>query len=499
MDLHRPTILMTGATGLVGSFLLARLLQLGFQVAVLVRGSPNATVAQRIETALAPHETVTLLPRPRMIQAELTSPGLGLHPQDIDWLSARELIVVHSAASIRFVLDSQSGEPYKTNVEGTRNLLDVCSQLNVRAFHYVSTAYVGPRQLAVLNESLPKSDQKGGNDYETSKIQSELLVAAANSIGTKFIHRPSIVVGDSQTGLTTTFHGFYAPLKIGWQYAQAYGFSEEATARFRQHLGMSSQDKKNLVPVDWLANVISFVIETTQSQARQNDAEPRILHWTNPQPVACSTMERAISESIAERIARSPAAMRETLVPSGEQFRSQMQVYESYFECDPQFENCHAKQDAPHLACPTVDLPMLNRLATFAIDANFGWPKPQPPSLPLQPLAEALRALPTQSTFASLPTSPRIDLELLGTSSPERLSFGKISDHWFLLSQPSLVGGTVLKVVLAFAVFADCMDGKTSLIDAVDTGRCLITGNSSDGCLVIVNHWAEDIKIRLPK
>ena len=38
--------------------------------------------------------------------------------------------------------------------------------------------------------------------------------AAADFLDRPTIYRPSIIVGDSQTGYTTTYHGFYAPLKL---------------------------------------------------------------------------------------------------------------------------------------------------------------------------------------------------------------------------------------------------------------------------------------------
>jgi len=56
--------------------------------------------------------------------------------------------------------------------------------------------------------------QTPGNAYEQSKMEAEKLVRAAEWIDSPTIYRPSIIVGDSRTGYTTTFHGFYVMVKL---------------------------------------------------------------------------------------------------------------------------------------------------------------------------------------------------------------------------------------------------------------------------------------------
>ncbi len=110
--------------------------------------------------------------------------------------------------------------PIASNVGGTQNLLDFAGDLQVKQFHHVSTAYVQ------CNRHLPATSDRtafeiavppnaiAGNDYERSKIQSEQSVRECGHIGPVSIYRPSIVVGDSRSGYTSTYHGFYAPLQI---------------------------------------------------------------------------------------------------------------------------------------------------------------------------------------------------------------------------------------------------------------------------------------------
>ena len=56
--------------------------------------------------------------------------------------------------------------------------------------------------------------QEFGNIYEESKACGEMLVRQADFLDCYTIFRPSIIVGDSETGFSTTFHGFYTPLRL---------------------------------------------------------------------------------------------------------------------------------------------------------------------------------------------------------------------------------------------------------------------------------------------
>ena len=139
--------LLTGATGLVGRFMLAELLRAGQHTAVIVREKTTASLGARIEEALAVFEENSQFGRPRLLAGDLTQPGLGLSERDREWLKQKRLGVIHCAASIRFNAESADGEPFLSNVAGTKHLLDVLESCNVESFLYVSTAYVTSRAM----------------------------------------------------------------------------------------------------------------------------------------------------------------------------------------------------------------------------------------------------------------------------------------------------------------------------------------------------------------
>lgn len=486
---NTPTIFLTGSTGLVGRYLLKELLECGASVAVLVRAEPNASAGQRIEQVLQVFEQNGDLPRPRVIAGDLTSGGLGISKQDQAWLSKRSLTVLHCAASIRFLQDDRSGEPYRTNVDGTRNLVEFLGELDVRSVHYVSTAYVGSRQSGAMVSEVPVADDRGaGNDYEKSKILAESLLRDSPWTKSLTIHRPSIVIGDSQTGFTSTYHGFYAPLQIGAQFANAYGFSSGAGNWLRSELGLDAQDSKNLVPVDWVANSIVGVV---RGEKKSESGSPRILHWTNPAPVTCEVMQSAIVDSLEAHFAVLPARTAPAVAELPAVFREQMGVYESYFQNDPKFDNTNACRARPNGPCPEVGYQLLRKTAGFALSQNFGWPKTRHAELPHVDLKAGLSGLP----IAVSAGKSGLQVSLLGPGAPEPLFFCKENEQWHVSecwpTQPGIV------LTLRMQLLSDCIFGKTELLDAIVKGRATISGLLQTDWEALVTDWLEHVKSRI--
>ncbi|MFK7735346.1 MAG: SDR family oxidoreductase [Pirellulaceae bacterium] len=491
-----PTVFLTGATGLVGSQILHRLLRADVPVCVLCRKDNRGTAQQRLEAALMPFEEDALLPRPRVITGELGKPDCGVSSQDLEWLQGREVSVVHSAASIRFQEDS-SGEPYATNVAGTRNLLQLCNLLQVRDFHHVSTAYVGGRgggSEAVL-ESADLDLESAGNDYERSKIQAEALVQSSSvPSGRTVIHRPSIVVGDSKSHRTTTFHGFYAPLQIGAQYAQAFGFSKGMGEWFREQLGLSPDDVKNLVPVDWVADCVAQVVQDESISAG-------VYHWTHASPVSAVVMQDAITDSIERLFSdshESSSSDARTEQPAAGAFREQMSIYESYFKCDPQFDVSRARQVTQQLPCPTVDYEFLCSLSDFALQSNFGWPKPQLPDL--QQESEWVHRI--RGFDATCGTCPDVaaladfqfELRLLGKGAPESIFVVKEGARWFATSSAATSDVEYhWQVSMPLDVLTGCFTRTTRLLDTFQNGRGVALGRMPANWLAIIEHWIHDV------
>src|SRR5579872_4981117 len=265
-------LLLTGATGLLGACLLRNWLRDEMPLAVVVRPLKSASAASRIEHLISYWESQAgfELPRPVIFEGDIAKPEFGLSAGSLRWIAHHCACVVHSAASLAFVGEGRQGEPYRSNVDGTRHVLEFCRASGIRHLHYVSTAYVCGAREGICRETELDVGQLHGNDYEISKFEAEQLVHRADFLATRTVYRPGIILGDSQTGWTTTFHGFYVPLKLVAtliEHAVAAGLSpDELHEQVRRNsqklvgsLGFRGSDRKNFVSVDWVADVIASI------------------------------------------------------------------------------------------------------------------------------------------------------------------------------------------------------------------------------------------------
>ncbi|QDU28029.1 Linear gramicidin synthase subunit D [Anatilimnocola aggregata] len=401
--------LLTGATGLLGQYLLRDLLLRGERVCVLTRSSRHRTPQQRIE-ALFPrweNELGYRLPRPVILTGELTEPDLGLTVADQQWLKRNVTGVLHSAASLSFTAES-NGEPYRTNVEGTRNLLELCHQLALRRFCHISTAYVFGLNCGRFWEDEFDVGQTPANEYERSKIESEKMVRAASFLDSVTVLRPSIIVGDSQSGFTSTYHGFYAPLQLICTLIKqgVNDLSPDILERFQ----LSGTDRKNFVPVDWVSQAAVRIITNARSTGRT-------FHLTHPTATTMLTLWEAWATAImrAADVAASntrPTSANQS-VDSIEQFlKTQLDMYRSYWRDDPDFDSSNTQAFTLGLRCPKLDVAQLVRLCEVAMSTRFGMGALG--GLPVPPAANGF--LPTEiATSSATDDRALVTVELIGT------------------------------------------------------------------------------------
>lgn len=383
------SVLLTGATGLLGRYLLRDLLLAGQSVAVLVRRSNDGLTARaRVDDSLRYFESQLgrTLPRPKVLEGNLDEPGLALNDLDRQWLVANCQSVLNSAASLQFSRNDKDDEPYATNVAGTSNLLEFCLQAGLRDFHHISTAYVCGDRREVFYENEFDLQQRFRNDYEQSKFSAEQILRETKALTSLTIYRPSIVVGDFTTGYTSTFHGFYLPLQLVYAAVKS-GLIQSLPSGYLKALQLHGNEHKNLVPVNWVSAAI------TQLYLRP-EQHGKTYHLTNPQPVTAGEIQAAIVESMREKMGVITTEQ-QTLSPAQtEEFRKQMEVYSAYFSDDPAFDSSQLRQALPTLDCPQMDSASLVRLANYAIGVNFGWPRPRPASADLD-VETLLQKIPT--------------------------------------------------------------------------------------------------------
>ncbi len=371
-------LLLTGATGLLGRYLLRDLLTADVPVAVLVRRNRRQSARERIEALLRTWENQLEreLPRPVVVEGDVCKGNLGLQQSASAWLAENCDSVLHSAASLKFQgTDRQNGEPWQTNVFGLQNVLDFCKRSEIRDFHHVSTAYVcGLRQGRFLEAEL-EVGQNVGNEYEKSKIEAERMLHSADFLSPPTIYRPAIIVGDSQTGFTTTFHGFYALLRLAYTLVQSqqtleYGRTDNPD-RSPTRLTLDGDESKNLVPVDWVSAFITHVVHNRQHHGQT-------YHLTPSKPVTVRLLQEVLEETLNfyNSVFCGSGVTIEHPNFVEKLFYDHFNTYHSYWRDDPVFDCTNTLEAAPHLPCPDVDKPMLLHLAQKAIEMDFRWSDP---------------------------------------------------------------------------------------------------------------------------
>jgi nucleoside-diphosphate-sugar epimerase len=172
----RRTVLLTGASGVVGRALLPRLGDL--DVVCLVHRSPVS--GPNVTTALG----------------DITKPMLGLAEQAYAELAAKVDAVIHCAAVTDF--SRSDGSLEATNIAGTGRVAAFAAAANAVLYH-VSTAFV---------RTTADGDRgRTAVGYASSKAAAEELLRSRGVA--HVVLRPSIVIGDSVTGEIGTFQGLH--------------------------------------------------------------------------------------------------------------------------------------------------------------------------------------------------------------------------------------------------------------------------------------------------
>ena len=334
-------VLITGAAGLIGGEVAARLTARGHRVTAMVRKNPHVRGNDGAEVAIA-----------QVVAGDVTQASMGLDPaaHAID-------CVIHCAALLEF--DAPQAALDAVNVAGTKNALDFARAAGADFLH-VSTAYVCGTREGSIEEAPVAGGTTFTNRYEASKATAERLVEQS---GLPFaIARPSIVLGDSENGAIRDFPSLCNVFRL-----MARGKVGTFPARAASTL--------DLVPIDHVAEGIVRIAERMEQAAGGHyhlvAADPlpaaelaygvaRVPHFPDPQVIDPAdydpTQLRAAERMLLERM---------------------LGTFGAYFTRDPRFDDSRFRALTGQ-ACPATDRAWLDRLIAYGMTRGY---LPAPPAL----------------------------------------------------------------------------------------------------------------------
>lgn len=261
------TILLTGATGFLGPYLLRELLtQTKAQIICVVRASHDDKARRRVLHAMREawiSVDINEAARVTGIAGDLTSPRFGLDPADYQRLVDDVGVIYHNGAHASFIAPYADLRP--ANVDSVREVVKLAAEGPVKAVHYVSTQAVysslGFTDIRSADETTtPSRPDQLFMGYPETKWVAEQLLLEANRRGMPLsIYRTHDISGHSVTGAWRT-DGFLPAL------LEAFA-AMAAVPDIRLPL--------DLVPVDVVARSLVLL-------ARHSAPTGEVFHLSNP-------------------------------------------------------------------------------------------------------------------------------------------------------------------------------------------------------------------------
>ena len=249
---------ITGGTGLVGTNLLPRILAKfpGSTITLLARGENEEDARERVHgIASSLRESLPdACERIDAIRGDVNLDRCGLSPSQLDRIIRTTTHIVHGAATTRF--DHPLEEARAINCGGTRRMLDIAMQCSdkgkLERFVYIGSSSVSGQRAGWILESELEMGQRFFNTYEHSKNESERIVRDHFDRVPATVFRPSIIIGDSRTGRTSSFNVIYIPLRLLQRGMLTYVPGAPDTLM-------------DLVPIDWVDDAMVHIMQRPES------------------------------------------------------------------------------------------------------------------------------------------------------------------------------------------------------------------------------------------
>lgn len=287
-------IFLTGITGLVGSSVVVSLLRQRDDVSIVCMTRRNSvkTAAERVADVIraqcefdsCPEAAEKILSRISAVDGDVVS----MDPAAIAKLPEVRGVdkIFHCAADVNLGKDP-TGKTFNINYNGTLRMLELAKLLQVKEFHYVSTAYVaGCLKGRAMEAQHP--DYGHNNPYEQSKWQAENEV---RKCGIPFtIYRPGIVTGRISDGRIrkplAVYRVFEFLAKLKSHYCTKQNLDPNEYVDMHLHFLTSQSERVYFAPIDFVQKSITALI--------QRPACNRTYHLTGNSPVSVEVISKSV-------------------------------------------------------------------------------------------------------------------------------------------------------------------------------------------------------------
>jgi len=376
--------MLTGATGFLGSHVMAGLLNKGERVVIVGRPAGRESLAERIRRLLGWFGIKHCEEQLEFHEIDFLKPRLGLGADDYERLRRRGLPIIHCASDTSFA-EKKRTKVMRSNVESLNELLNFAEQSRTSYFHLVSSAYAAGTDSRECPEALVNS-KHFNNVYEESKAQAEDIVSARcrkEQIPHTII-RPSIVYGDSLTGRSLRFNALYFPVRSMQQIRDIYldeiksnhgiksaecgiHLDYEGVLHLPVRIFIPNGGKINLIPVNYFTETVLSILE--------NPLNETIYHVTSnhPQSMAglASYTERFLKISGIE-VVIGTAASEKMRNPPEELFDHFIKAYRPYISDQRIFKRENTDRATGGILPPDFSYEIFQRCMAFAVSADWG-------------------------------------------------------------------------------------------------------------------------------
>jgi thioester reductase-like protein len=218
-----------------------------------------------------------------IVEGDITEPNLGISDEDLETIQYETTDVFHLAAAYDLAVPRETA--FRVNLEGTRNVNKLVGSVkNLRRYNYVSTCYVAGKREGTILETELEHDAGFRNFYEETKYLAEIEAEKLKANLPVTIFRPSVVVGDSETGETTKYDGIYYLIH----------YLRKAPSLLRVINVGNKKVRLNLVPVD-------FVVEAIAALSHDKRAIGKTVALADPEPMTTAELFDVIAKDMAGR------------------------------------------------------------------------------------------------------------------------------------------------------------------------------------------------------